>query len=217
MRNARNAPLLLLGSALAGPVTAASADGGCHSFRVVGEVRGDGNFEAALGMGLFFRMTRSDMNGWTFGIRRGHGRTDYVYLMTPPWRSRGAGVLDTSYGILAQDAVPKEPWKFWFLADPADEAAASDALDHILWPDADADAALDILRRLPRGTGTFRALHVETRPGTADPQVHDDTDMDYGEVRRIVFEVDFNVPATFKPDARLRPKRVVCPTPVAWP
>ena len=212
------APLL----ALIVAAQAAHAAQHCQQLRFDASVKGEQNLVKDIGSGLRFRMESQGDTGWQFEIGATKPKADvfdsYVYLLTPPFRSRHATALDTSYGTLAQEATSPEPVTFWFLLRPADASKAHQIIETILWPQTDDPARIAVkkLGRLARGTGELRVLRADIRPGKTDPKPLPD-DADYGAIYGMTVRVSLTVPASFRPAAGIRSRPVACPDPAEWP
>jgi hypothetical protein len=200
------------------PVVAANQ---CKHFSVKGDVKEGSEFNQEIGMDLSFRMEPSNWDGWTFEIGPTNPSKDewnnYIYTLNPPYRGRHLTMLDTSYGILAQDAVKQSSIDFWFLSNRKASSRAKEALDKILWPNTDTaqDESLTILGSLPMGQGNLKILDSDVTPGTAKPE-DDPEHAFFGSVKSIMFKVDFYVSANFKPAKGLYIEYVACPKHNAW-
>jgi len=211
--------IVLVSLAASQPVIAAPQ---CQHFAFSGEVKDRSSFHRTMGMGLSFRMEPStEEGGWIFEIGPTipkKGELDkYIYTLNPPWRGRHLTMLDTTYATLAQDAVAKRSFDFWFLLNRKDSSRALGALDQILWPETDTaqDESLALLGSLPMGQGIFRILDSDVIPGTARPE-DDPAHAFFGAVLRIAFTVEFVVPPDFKPAKGLHSETVACPESGAW-
>ncbi len=208
--------------AASGAATAAQ----CRSFSIIGELAAGETFKRAISPELSFRLEPSravDEGGWTFEIGPTVPRAQlgaesefkqYVYVLTPPYRFGNTRYVDTRYGTTAQDAVADTPRPFWFLARRADGAAASAALNLVLWPqqqDGAQDRGLAALAALPRGQGRFHILDSRITPGTAVSFSGDQRADAYGAIRWLKFRVDLIVPASFAVLAKLKPRTARCP------
>ncbi|PPE74551.1 hypothetical protein C3942_07240 [Solimonas fluminis] len=217
MRTLLCALMLLLLSPLA-----AVAAPGCQRLSFSGQVQGEQEFRQAIGMGLSFRMEVSnEQRGWSFEIGPTQPRLgefdSYIYLLTPPWHGRPATAIDTTYAVLAQDAVSREPRRFWFLLRRTDMPAARAALEDYLWPSGNR-AQKDALRKLgtfAMGAGILHVIDADIEPGSAAP---DDIsgEGDYGAIRRIAFKVELTVPMDFRPARKVKAAPVGCLDPTAW-
>jgi hypothetical protein len=215
--------LCLLAMLMSAAAVQAAAGEACQRLAFLGEVKGKESFVHALGMELAFRMEPTDMHGWQFEIGPAHlGKGEwaqYVYIVTPPYRSRAATALDTSYGTLAQEAFVKgQPSKFWFMLNRADAPRAKAALDRVLWPttEKEEEQGLAVLRALPKGEGTFTVTDADIVPGTGTRDTLDPEHAFWGEIRRIAFSVELVVPQSFVPAAGLNASPAPCPDRKAW-
>jgi len=62
-------------------------------------------------------------SGWTVEITpqavSGTGTPEYIWVVTPPYRSSNPRYLDTSYGVSAEEAVHETPRRFNFVLNEA--------------------------------------------------------------------------------------------------
>lgn len=217
---------------------AAEAAGRCKSFRFSGEVRREESFRQVIGteVAFFVDPSGADGGGWTFeigpiGSQRGEDRR-YIYLVTPPWRSRHPTMLDTSYATRAQDVAAPHDIDFWFVFSPKDAENASSIVDLLLWGSQATDQSLTKMASLPMGKGTLRILNSDFTPGTAKlgepipPELQKGgypsraaLESFYGVVRRISFSVDLVVPHEYVVPQNLRAQSSDCPAPWEnqWP
>jgi hypothetical protein len=195
----------------------------CQQVVFTGEIKAGEKFTREIGNGLSFRMDPWGKDGgWEFEI----GPTtpevsewnQYVYTVTPPYRSSGARDINTGWGTLAQDAVGTHPRVFWFLVRRSDNAAATDALNKILWPKSDVDqkAGLDFLRSLPKGSGEFTIIDSRITRGTAVAYSGDPNPEHYGAIHWLKFQVKLVVPEDFRVASDLQPRPAQCPAKTWW-
>jgi hypothetical protein len=200
---------LVLLISFAVPVFAQSKE--CKQFVFGGELSAGETFARDIGNGLTFRMTPSRTpSGWEFEIgptTPANGEWDqYVYTLTPPYRSSNAREVNTGWGTTAQDAV-KWNREFWFLISRADAPAAAAALDSVLWPksEKEQEGALRKLASFPAGKGDFSTLDSKITPGTDCNAGH------CGEIHWINFQITLVVPDSFQPATDLQVAPVQCP------
>ncbi|ROH92082.1 hypothetical protein ED208_06855 [Stagnimonas aquatica] len=204
----------------------------CQSFVVSGEVRGGESYRRIVGPGLVFGLLPSgDVGGgWSFAMGPSDsakvGGLDYIGLVTPPYRSRLATSLDTSYGVLAQSVVEKREIEFWFLLNREDAAKAGYAVGQLIFssPVQSEERSLEQLRALPKGKGVFRVIGGDAIAGVAapgqplppDPGYPDDETLErlYGRIERIAFEVRLTVPKGYRVPETFSSQAAPCPG--AW-
>ena len=111
--------------------------------------------------------------------------------MNLPLRFNGVQILGASYVDDAKTSLGR-PHEMWFLLNTADYDKMSPAVDHVLWPysaphpDKVADEFYGVLKIVQTGWLKFTVLNYDIAP-------------DADSVKRIKFQVDFNVPQNFKP------------------
>ena len=182
-----------------------------------GELNAGEKFTREIGNGLTFRIDPwKESMGWEFEIGPASpnpGEWDqYVYVLTPPYRSSSAREVNTGWGVTAQDAV-KGARQFWFLVSRADAPAASAAINDVLWPKSDKqqEAALEKLAALRKGTGVFKIEGSKITPGIPVPGFADCERGHCGEIHWIKFQVRLIVPRSFTPAKDLQLTSVQCP------
>jgi hypothetical protein len=72
-------------------------------------------------------------SGWTIEINpqvvNGNGPSEYIWVVTPPYRSSNPRYLDTTYGVSAEEAVHETPRSFNFVLTEAQYYEASRLVD----------------------------------------------------------------------------------------
>lgn len=168
-----------------------------------GEVSQGEAFWKSIGHGLDFVLTpssaeRGAISGWTMEVSP-QGRpadpqcTDFVWVVTPPYRFQNARYLDTSYGTTAQDAVRASPREFNFVLSCADFKTERERLDRVLSPymysKKDVDEALAKLGSSPVGKGRLWIEDYRIAPGQKSA-----AGVDLGVIRWIGFKVEIKFP-----------------------
>lgn len=89
-----------------------------------GEVKAREDFRRLFGPGLVFWLTpHPDGSGWTIEVCEAVETScgnDFVWMVSPPYRSSNPRYLDTSYGISAAAAVKWSPRQFRFVVRKED-------------------------------------------------------------------------------------------------
>jgi hypothetical protein len=195
-----SAALALLLSALA------SADS-CRAYEFKADLQQPDSWQLQAS-GLLFRLQSQENNsGWVFdvvSVNKPDG-VDLMRALTPPWRGWHPSMLDTEYGMLAEDAVYREPRRFWFMSDASRVEALGHTVDQLLWPGNEGDPeaaeedAYNELLRYPRGYIELTVLNATVKPAVETPE-DSDTEADPGEVLalqarlRLIVDEDFEIP-----------------------
>lgn len=112
---------------------------------------------------------------------------DYVYVVTPPFRSRNAQALSTEYGMPAREAV-SFPRTFQFVTTCPAFRAEMERVQHVLWPGTvgpeQLEASRDRLGKDADGSGRLEIL---------DSRVTDRA-TEVGEIEWIRFRVELKLP-----------------------
>src|SRR5262245_35930519 len=185
---------LLSSSAL---LSAQNKSSGCRSFSLNGELAAKASFERVIGNGLSFQIkptglgAKGDLDGWEIYIVRPEDpQHDYIYPVNLPLRFNGVQILGASYNDDAKASLER-PHEMWFLLNKAGYDKMSPAVEHAYWPysaphpDKVADEFYGALKSVETGWMEFAVLQYELVP-------------DADSVKRIKFQVDFNVPKSFK-------------------
>lgn len=173
-----------------------------------GEVSLGQTFRKNIGHGLDFVLKPSTeapgkITGWTIEVSPrtplSNSRCiDYVWVVTPPYRSYNTRYLDTSYGTTAQEAVRTSPRDFRFVLNCADFETESKRVEIILWrynySQKDADKALAELGTSPLGKGSVWIEDYKIRPGEESAGT-----AEVGVIDWIKFRVEIKFP---KPSSR---------------
>jgi len=104
----------------------------CLQLSVRGEVSGGHQFSQAISRNLTFNLVPTK-SGWTIEIApqgvNGAGPSEYIWVVTPPYRSSSPRYLDTSYGVSAEEAVHETPRSFNFVLNEVQYQQASRLVD----------------------------------------------------------------------------------------
>jgi hypothetical protein len=158
--------------------------------RFSGEVARGQEFRKSLGGGLAFRLEPND-SGWTITVipeRAVDAQCqDYVWVVTPPYRSSNARVINTDYGVKADEALKWSPRDFAFVTNCDDIRREGERVDRVLWP---ANYSEDEVRKAMERLGTSSL-------GKGSLEIQDSTvasDGKLGRIDRIKFKVTITVP-----------------------
>jgi hypothetical protein len=175
------------------------------TIRLFGEVAQGLTYRKSIGRGLDFVLSPDSMGGsitgWTIQVTP-HGKppdpdcTDYLWVITPPFRFWNHRYLSTEYGNTAQEAVGFSPRDFNFVLNCADYKTERQRVDRVLWPytyskeDVDDSLAKPMP---PHGTGRLWIKDSKYTPGdkSANP-------VTLGEIHWIKFEVEIRFPEESK-------------------
>ena len=192
----------------------------CWQIVLGGEVKDGEKFTREIGNDLSFRLDPwKDGEGWEFEIGPTHPERDewnqYVYTLTPPYRSRNSRDVNTGWGTPAQEAVYGSR-EFWFMWRRDESKKAGDALQQVLWPKSDADqqAGLNQLGSLAKGRGEFHVVDSKVTPAPENDSHQ--CGQECGAIHWIKFQASLVVPRTFKPAAGLDHSAVACPDLKKW-
>ena len=209
--------LLFLATLVCVPAILAQQNEQCNQIKLAGTLKAGESFRREIGNGLTFRIDPwKESAGWEFEIGPTSPDPDewdqYIYVLTPPYRSTSAREVNTGWGVTAQDVITVKR-EFWFLISRKDAPAASNAIDSVLWPKSEQaqKQALQELASLPAGAGKFKILDSKITPSTALGGESDCQDGRCGEIHWIQFQVALNVPASFLPAKDLEVHPVKCP------
>lgn len=113
-----------------------------------------------LGREPFF-VLKATGDGWDTSVTGGtDANTDFVWVVTPPYRFDNPRYVGTGYGHSAADAVAWTPRGFSFVLDSTAYSTAADAVGKLLWPagasDSQIRAAQRTLSQMPRADGLLR-------------------------------------------------------------
>ncbi len=176
------------------------------TIRFSGEVARGLSFRKDIGRGLDFVLSPDSMGGgitgWTIQVTP-QGKppdpecTDYLWVVTPPFRFMNARYLSTAYGFTAQEAVAMSPRDFKFVLNCDDYKAERQRVERVLWPanfrKEEVEAALVKLGSIRHGTGSLWIKDSKYTPGekSTDP-------VKLGEIHWIKFEVEIKFPEESK-------------------
>ncbi len=171
--------------------------------RFSGEVSQGREFRKEIGAGLVFVLAPSAIDpgaigGWTITVSP-QGKhpaecNDFVWVVTPPYRSYNARYLDTSYGTTAKDAVSISPREFRFVLNCEDYGIETGWVGRVLWPYAYSEAqvkeAMAKLGSSPLGKGRLwvQDSRISPAPKTAGGK-------NLGQIDWVKFEVEIQVPS----------------------
>lgn len=163
--------------------------------RFSGEVSRGVSFERKLWPGLVFVLKAND-SGWDISVTDGTDRdSDFVRVVTPPYRFDNPRYLGTVYGHSAADAVAWTPRSFSFVTSGADYMRADDAVRKLLWPsglpETEIGAAEKTLAQVPRGNGVLKITGAKLLAAN-------------GWIDSLAFEVEIRPPVD--PDPAIRKK-----------
>jgi hypothetical protein len=178
---------MLAAIALLSPHAAACAEtraplptGRCQRISFEGSVEAGQVFRRLIGGGLevMLRPETSRFSGWEVEIVPAVSEgtyPDYAALATPPYRSVNPLLINTAYGMRAQDAVAWNPRSFQWIATPAQYRGAAAAYFSYLDPQGShatmgSSEAMAMLVRLPSesSTGELKIMDARLAPGHAD-------------------------------------------------
>jgi len=184
------------------------------SVKFAGEAKQNEAFEKPVGGGLIFRLA-PNASGWPPGweirinadTEADSGETtspDFVWVVTPPYRSSNPRHLDTQYGISLKDAVAWSPRDFSFVLTGKDYKSAKTALDKVLWPKTEQEQqqGLEEIARVPVGVGLLTILDSHVTEGKAEGNV--------GSIDWIKFTVELRLPCDFPIAKNLTADRRTC-------
>lgn len=188
---------------------AQNKDSACRAFTLTGELAAKASFERAIGGGLSLQVkpaglgSKGELDGWEIYILRAEDpEHDYIYPVNLPLRFNGMQILGASYNDDTKVSLG-HPHGMWFLLNKADYDKMSSAVDHALWPysapqpDRVADEFYGVLKTVETGWLKFTVLSYELIPNT-------------DSVKAMKFQVDFNVPQSFKLASGLSSSAATC-------
>ena len=168
--------------ALAFVSVASGASAQPRSIQLSGHVERGQEFHAPISDTLEFvlRPNTQDpgaIEGWTIAVtpKAPHPSEceDFVWVVTPPYRSYNPRYLDTSYGTTALEAVTNSPREFSFVLTCADYQLEAARVERVLWPYRFSDEEVrDAEARLGteqggRGRLSIREYHISPAPRSA--------------------------------------------------
>lgn len=109
----------------------------CQRLLFDGEVTAGQTFEKKISDNLIFRLNpKTALSGWMIEVGpekvEDPARTEYVWVVNPPYRSWNTSFLDTSYGIKASDAVAYPPREFNFVLTESQFKRATDLVEILI-------------------------------------------------------------------------------------
>jgi hypothetical protein len=181
----------------------------CRAFTLTGELVAKASFERVIGNGLSFQLkptglgAKGQLDGWEIYIVRPEAvDQDYIYPVNIPLRFNGVQILGASYNDDAKASLER-PHEMWFLVNKADYDKMSPVLNNALWPymsphpDKVRDEFFAVLKMVETGWLKFTVLNY-------------DLAADADSVKRIKFQVDFNVPRSFRLAPKLNSSAATC-------
>ena len=146
------------------------------------------------------------MGGWHIAVfpedaGMGRGGNEYVWVVTPPYRSWNPSYLDTSYGMSAKEAVSQSPRDFNFVLDDQQYNRAADLLEKASMSRPQSDnrskaeieketrEATDSLMNFPVAKGMLFILDSRIKPSEKNG--------DGGTIEWLRFKVELRVPCDF--------------------
>ena len=190
-------------------LSAQNKSASCRSFTLASELAAKASLARDIGNGLSFQVkptglgAKGELDGWEiYIVRPEEPKKDYIYPVNLPLRFNGVQILGASYNDDAKASLGR-PHEMWFLMNKADYDKMSPAVDHALWPysaphlDKVADEFYGVLKTVQTGWLKFTVLNYDIAP-------------DADSLKRIKFQVDFNVPQSFKLAAGLNSSVTPC-------
>lgn len=178
----------------------------CLRVSFAGEVTEGQTFQRKFGDNLLFRLNPKPAHfGWTIEIRpqpqNAATDSEYVWVVTPPYRSYNPRDIDTSYGTSAQEAVGYSPRDFNFVLNEEQFNRAGDLVGLAVMsrPQSDqrtqeefekaSENAIRDLRAFSVSKGRLTILdsHLTAPVGEKDP----------GSIKWLKFNVEVQVPCGF--------------------
>jgi hypothetical protein len=176
----------------------------CLQLSFQGEVSSGKTFEQAVGGNLLFRL-ESISAGWTIEIvpqdTESPERHEYVWVVTPPYRSWNPRDLDTTYGVTAKDSVKTTPREFHFVLNEEQFKRAADLVElaKTSHPQSDhrspeelqkeSDEAIAALMEFPVAEGRLWILDSRITKAVSKD--------DLGSIEWVRFKVILRVPCDF--------------------
>ena len=124
--------------------------------RFQGQANRGEEFRKEIAPGLICVLRPSE-DGWNITVQpvqkpvAPEGCDDFVWVVTPPYRSSNPRYLETSYGTSAREAVKWSPRELQFVLNVADCKTEGARVERVLWPTnytdkevSDAEAKLGI-------------------------------------------------------------------------
>jgi hypothetical protein len=181
----------------------------CRSFTLAGELAAKASFERDIGNGLFFQVkptglgAKGELDGWEiYIVRSEEPEEDYIYPVNLPLRFNGVQILGASYNDDAKTSLGR-PHEMWFLLSKADYDKMSPVLNNALWPymsphpNKVAEEYFGTLKTVQTGWLKLTVLQYQLAP-------------DADSVKSIKFQLDFNVPQSFKIASGLNSSVTAC-------
>jgi hypothetical protein len=180
-------------------------EGSCIRVSFSGEVSASRNFEREFGALRFRLNPQAALFGWNIEVvprkETDSIRSEYVWVVTPPYHFGNIRYLDTSYGTKAEDAVKVSPRDFNFVLDQEqfDRAAglvnlaisSHPADDHKsdAEPEKEGSDAIAALESMPIGKGRLEIIDSRVNGSGGDHGL--------GGIEWLKFKVELHVPCNF--------------------
>ena len=108
-------------TSVCGTMASVFREGPCIHVSFFGEVSANRSFEREFGALRFRLNPQAALFGWSIEVvprkETDSNRSEYVWVVTPPYHFGNIRYLDTSYGTKAEDAVKVSPRDFNFVLD----------------------------------------------------------------------------------------------------
>jgi hypothetical protein len=189
-----------------GTVESALEKSQCILVSFSGEVSDGQDFERSFGADLLFRLTsKGKQEGWDIEVvpqRNGDaGNSEYVWVVTPPYRSGNPRYLDTSYGMSAKQAVAASPRHFNFVLNEEQFKKAVGLVDLAIMsrPSSGIRSPQEITREVQKATEALLAFSVaKGRLTIVDSKIESaDEKGNPGYLKWLKFKVELRVPCDF--------------------
>ena len=180
------------------------AEGQDRTIRFAGEVARGLSYRKNIGHRLDFVLTplrgppSGGLTGWTIQISPQDSPpdpecTDYLWVVTPPYRFWNPRYLSTEYGKTAQEAVGISLRDFNFVLNCDDFRIERKRVERVLWPPTyskeEVDNSLAKLGTSPKGAGRLWIRDSKYTPGdkSTSPVI-------FGAIHWIKFEAEIKFP-----------------------
>jgi hypothetical protein len=189
-----------------GTVEGSFEGGPCILISFRSEVSAKQSFERSFGNTLVFRLVpKGEQFGWDIEVvperREGTRQSEYIWVVTPPYRGLNPRFLDTSYGTSPSEAVRFSPRDFNFVLNEEQFKKAANLVELAIMSHPQSDKrsaeefskesqdAVGSLFRFPVAKGRLTILksRIETS-GESGKQ---------GFIKWLEFRVDLRVPCDF--------------------
>ena len=205
----RYAPSALSSQVIAagcGTVEGSFEGGSCILLSFRGEVSANQAFDRRFGDSHVFRLVpKGEQFGWDIEVvpdrREGTGQSEYIWVVTPPYRGFNPRFLDTSYGTSPSEAVRFSPRDFNFVLNEEQFKKAANLVELAIMSHPQSDRrsaeefakesqdAANALFKFPVAKG--RLIILKSRIETSDESGK------LGFIKWLEFRVDLRVPCGF--------------------